>query len=234
MIPLIPNTNLETGLYEEDLNNQIRVLLDSIKFDGLISYLQMWAKYKTFPEGFPIDYESLNKLDIIRDLIINRNDIICLMADYGDVIIAANTMNCISIKNIKDEAIYNRFKLLAYVCATIGAEFYESARAIEVCKYIRLLVMSNILDYLCKLLDEMSEKGIFGTYYDELDYILMADCFSLEHLESKDDFFTKKQKQCREKYKSYSYLSKEEIIGIGDEYHHKIKNFLLTSTYLDK
>ncbi len=234
MTPSIKDVNSEASFYGKDLNNQIKTLLDSMNFQGLIGYLQNWASYKTFPKGFPIDYESLNKLDIIRDLIINRNDIILLIADYGDFIIGANIMNCISIKNVTDKTVYNRFKLLAYVCATIGVECYESTREIEVCKYIRLLVMSHILDYLCKLLDEMSEKGIFGDGYDELDYILMADCFSLEHIEGKDDFFIEKRKQCREKYKNYSRLSKEEIIEIGDEYHHKIKNFLLTSAYLDK
>lgn len=234
MILSIEGLDLETNSYGTDLNNQIKTLLDSIKFEGLIDYLQMWAKYNTFPERFPIDYESLNKLDLVRDLIINRNDIISLMVDYGDVIIGTNTMNCISIKNITNKTIYNRFKLLAYVCATIGTECYESARAIEICKYNRLLVMSHMLDYLCGILDEMSDKGMLETNYNELDYILMADSFSLEHLEIKDDFFIEKQKQCREKHKSYPHLSKEEIIRIGDEYHHKIKNFLLTSTYLDK
>ena len=182
MTPSIKDVNSEASFYGKDLNNQIKTLLDSMNFQGLIGYLQNWASYKTFPKGFPIDYESLNKLDIIRDLIINRNDIILLIADYGDFIIGANIMNCISIKNVTDKTVYNRFKLLAYVCATIGVECYESTREIEV----------------------------------------------------KDDFFIEKRKQCREKYKNYSRLSKEEIIEIGDEYHHKIKNFLLTSAYLDK
>ena len=43
-----------------------------------------------------------------------------------------------------------------------------------------------------------------------------------------------KQRQCKEKYKNYSFLSKEEIIKKGDEYHRMIKNFLLVSNYLNK
>ena len=62
----------------------------------------------------------------------------------------------------------------------------------------------------------------------------MADCFSLENVDSKDTFYLEKQRQCKEKYKNYSFLSKEEIIKKGDEYHRMIKNFLLVSDYLNK
>lgn len=222
------------GLFTNSLKVELEKLLNSIKFDGLTNYLQTWAKFNNFPKGVSIDYESLDKLDTIRDLLINRNDIIDLIIDYRNFTIAANVMNCISIKNVTNKSIYYRFKLLSYICATIGAESYESTKAIEICKYIRLFVMNNILDYLCEILDDMSNNGILGTNYDELDYILMADCFSLENVDSKDVFYLEKQKQCEEKYKNYSFLSKEEIIKKGDEYHRMIKNFLLVSDYLNK
>lgn len=222
------------GLFTNSLKIELEKLLNSIKFDGLTNYLQTWAKFNNFPKGVSIDYESLDKLDTIRDLLINRNDIIDLIIDYRNFTIAANVMNCISIKNVTNKSIYYRFKLLSYICATIGAESYESTKAIEICKYIRLFVMNNILDYLCEILDDMSNNGILGTNYDELDYILMADCFSLENVDSKDVFYLEKQKQCEEKYKNYSFLSKEEIIKKGDEYHRMIKNFLLVSDYLNK
>lgn len=222
------------GLFINSLKVELEKLLNSIKFDGLTNYLQTWAKFNNFPKGVSIDYESLDKLDTIRDLLINRNDIIDLMIDYRNFTIAANVMNCISIKNVTNKSIYYRFKLLSYICATIGAESYESTKAIEICKYIRLFVMNNILDYLCEILDDMSNNGILGTNYDELDYILMADCFSLENVDSKDVFYLEKQKQYKEKYKNYSFLSKEEIIKKGDEYHRMIKNFLLVSDYLNK
>lgn len=222
------------GLSTDLLNIELEKLLNSIKFNGLTNYLQTWAKFNNFPKDFSIDYESLDKLDVIRNLLVNRNDVIDLILDYRNFAVAANAMNCISIKNVVDKSIYYRFKLLSYICATIGAESYESTKTIEICKYIRLFVMSNILDYLCEILDEMSNNGILGANYDELDYILMADCFSLENVDSKDTFYLEKQRQCKEKYKNYSFLSKEEIIKKGDEYHRMIKNFLLVSDYLNK
>lgn len=191
------------GLSTDLLNIELEKLLNSIKFNGLTNYLQTWAKFNNFPKDFSIDYESLDKLDVIRNLLVNRNDVIDLILDYRNFAVAANAMNCISIKNVVDKSIYYRFKLLSYICATIGAESYESTKTIEICKYIRLFVMSNILDYLCEILDEMSNNGILGANYDELDYILMADCFSLENVDSKDTFYLEKQRQCKEKYKNY-------------------------------
>ena len=101
-----------TAMYIMAKNASTQPTKDASRSGAIVKLVNpSMAKFNNFPKDFSIDYESLDKLDAIRNLLVNRNDVIDLILNYRNFAVSANAMNCISIKNIRIIHFYLKKKL---------------------------------------------------------------------------------------------------------------------------
>ena len=198
-------------------------ILDGLDLTFMSQYLRKFAPWGFFPEGHPIDYDSLKMLDSIQRYVSDYKEYKTgLLFDYGDFLQFGWTLFCISIKNIEDDDLCVNYALLAYFSASLGVAHHPEA--IEQCTFLRLQIMSWIANDILQILEEMYKNNEINiTQDDAISMLFMSDIYSTESVKCEEKWCVKIRSKCKEFEPDYEDLTKDEIIDKGREVHQLLK-----------
>lgn len=190
-------------------------------------YLRKFAPLGFLPEGHPINYDSLKKLDVIQDFISEYSEHKSkLLLDYGDFLRFSWTLFCLSIKNIENRYLCTNYAWLAYFSASLGVAHHSEA--VQQCKFLRLQIMSWIANDIPEMLKDMKNNNEFDISEDDaLSMLFMSDIYSTEFIKCEEGWCINIRRQCENFEPDYSNMTKDEIINKGIEIHQALKVYLV-------
>lgn len=208
-------------------NNDFEQVLDKLKLTYMSQYLRKFAPLDFFPEGYPIDYDSLKALDDIQEFVSeypgNKS---MLLMDYGDFLKFGWTLFCLSIKNIENTVLCVNYAWLAYFSASLGVVHHPEV--IQQCKFLRLQIMSWIANDIPEMLKEMKVNNQIDIPEDiALSMLFMSDIYCTESVKCEEEWCINIRRQCKEFEPDYARMTKDEIINKGIEIHQALKIHLV-------
>lgn len=204
-------------------NEEFEQVLDGLDLHFMSQYLRKFAPYGFFPEGHPIDYDSLSALDDVQDYISNFDGHkSSAILDYGDFLKFGWTLFCISIKNIEKNDLCLNYACLAYFSASLGVAHHREA--LLQCKFLRLQIMTWISNDILEMLKEMSENNSIDISADDaLSMLFMSDIYCTDSVGCEERWCVNIRQKCKEFEPDYTHMSREEIINKGIEIHQELK-----------
>lgn len=208
-------------------SDNLEQILDGLNLTYMSQYLRKFAPLGFFPDGHPIDYDSLKAFDPIQDFVSeypgNKST---LLMNYGDFLKFGWTLFCLSIKNIENTVLCVNYAWLAYFSTSLGV--VNHPEVVLQCKFLRLQIMSWIANDIPEMLREMKDNNETDiSENDALSMLFMSDIYCTESVRCEEKWCIDIRRQCKEFEPDYVHMTKDEIINKGIEIHQALKIHLV-------
>ena len=204
-----------------------KTIIARFNTNNLPQYLRQFAPLEYFPKGHPIDYTSLGYLDDIRRYISesHKNPLI-LINEITDYYKLAWIFFCISLKFLQNNRISIGYAYLAYICA--NRAIYNFPGHEETTKFVRLRISGYMENDFYDIFQEMHNNDEISLLADDaLAMAIISDVYSTKDIINNEKWISELRTSVREHESDYDYMTKEDIIRVGNMVHKSLNSHLV-------